>query len=749
MNTQRNLMIKKLLPVLFVSLFLAGCAEVGNLVWLDNNGNGIQDAGEPGLAGVEVSLFNPTSGDLVAEATTDSAGFYRVSPGAGVTSGDYYLGFSSPTGYVFTLKDQGSDDALDSDVDPANGTTQAYSISGYLDQVDAGLMIAPDENPPVPPNTVIGEITAPIGDRVWQDLNANGIQDQGEPGMAEVSVTLLDADGNLVAATTTDAGGSYVFDEQAVAAEYFLSFQLPAGFIFTLRDQGSNEDVDSDADPINGETSVFTLTDGGVNWLDAGLVPVQPEALGPDDFPAGYNPLTGQPMCDPEAANGTVVGISISMFPPDQTRPATGLQWAAWVTESWIGQGDTRLYALFYGCYPELDVDSVLGEQQGEAPPEPEEGQYVISDLVWYDSNANSMQDAGEPGVPGVQVELVLNGEVIATDITDGAGRYAFIVDPLFGFSYIERFTLPPQLQLGFHFVNRYVGDDDVDSNPDPATGLTDSFMLPESGDTLDTIDAGIRYSIRIEGIRSGRIVFEVLRKYFEGCTVIAGADPTVLEQMVVCAQASNPDPSDIGGAGIDVTKLKQIALDNVGLFGPPNLTGNLFNEEPPADCQPANSLTMFYNINNQTYWLYDPEAESFIRHQNTYHDTEFQEISVEALTGLPLHFENVIVMFAPHEVLNADGTIIDVSMESTTGPAKLLRNGLVCDIRWSTINGDYEQETGRTRPIRFTYADGTPFPLKPGQLFIHMVHTNADFFEPTPSSGDWRARWYTPEFEE
>ncbi|HEX9596445.1 MAG TPA: SdrD B-like domain-containing protein, partial [Anaerolineales bacterium] len=183
--------------------------------------------------------------------------------------------------------------------------------------------------------------------------------------------------------------------------------------------------------------------------------PDQPEVLGPDDFPAGYNPLTGQPLCDPQAADWGVVGISISQFPPQATRPATGLSWAAWVTEWWIGDGDTRLYVLYYGCYPEVDVDNVLGDQQGGNQTEPGEDEYLISDLVWYDSNSNAMQDPGEPGVPGVQAELILNGAVLATTTSDGAGKYAFIIEPEFGVSYQVRFTLPASLEQAFHFVGK------------------------------------------------------------------------------------------------------------------------------------------------------------------------------------------------------------------------------------------------------------------------------------------------------
>jgi hypothetical protein len=531
---------------------------------------------------------------------------------------------------------------------------------------------------------------AGAGNFVLLDENGSGIQGAGGPGAANVGVTLF---------TSADA---------------------------------------ADVDPTSGETA-------GLDSLDVGLVPDQPEPLGPDDFPAGTNPLTGQPLCEPEAVNWGVVGISISQFPPQATRPATGLSWAAWVTEWWIGDGDTRLYVLYYGCYPEVDVDNVLGDQQGGNQTEPGEDEYLISDLVWYDSNSNAMQDPGEPGVPGVQAELILNGAVLATTTSDGAGKYAFIIEPEFGVSYQVRFTLPASLEQAFHFVGKNQGGDELDSDADPATGLTDGFKLPDDVNLLATVDAGLNYSIRIAGVRSGRIVYEVVRKFFEGCTIIAGADPEVAAQMQICAQALTNDAGDIGAAGLDVTRLKDIAAESLGLYGPPNLTGNLFDPAPPESCAPAQSLNMFYNINNQTFWEYDAANAAYIRHQNTYLAPELQEVSTESLTGEPLAFENVIVFFTEHESLNSAGTLIDVHMESTLGRAKLLRDGLVCDIYWSTINGDYEQETGRARPIRFVYADGTPFPLKPGQLFIHMVHTNADFYEPDPGSGEWRARWYLP----
>ena len=48
-----------------------------------------------------------------------------------------------------------------------------------------------------------------IGDRVWQDLNGNGIQDLGEPGVAGVRITVTSAAGSAVGSGTSDENGAY------------------------------------------------------------------------------------------------------------------------------------------------------------------------------------------------------------------------------------------------------------------------------------------------------------------------------------------------------------------------------------------------------------------------------------------------------------------------------------------------------------------------------------------------------------
>ena len=58
---------------------------------------------------------------------------------------------------------------------------------------------------------VNAQTTASIGDFVWDDLNANGVRDAGEPGIDGVTANLLNSVGAKIATTTTASGGMYLF----------------------------------------------------------------------------------------------------------------------------------------------------------------------------------------------------------------------------------------------------------------------------------------------------------------------------------------------------------------------------------------------------------------------------------------------------------------------------------------------------------------------------------------------------------
>ena len=64
------------------------------------------------------------------------------------------------------------------------------------------------------------------GDKVWEDRNANGLQDAGESGLDGVTVRLYDASDTLVGATTTSGGGQYKFTG-LTSGTYSLEFLPP------------------------------------------------------------------------------------------------------------------------------------------------------------------------------------------------------------------------------------------------------------------------------------------------------------------------------------------------------------------------------------------------------------------------------------------------------------------------------------------------------------------------------------------
>jgi LPXTG-site transpeptidase (sortase) family protein len=235
-----------------VILGAPGTASIGDRVWNDANADGIQDITENGIDGVTVRLY-ASDGTLVSTTTTSGGGNYLF---AGLTPGDYYVEFVPPAGYFVSPQDQGADDTVDSDANPADGRTVITTlVAGENDLTwDAGLYRP-----------------ASIGSLVWNDLNADGIRDANEPGIDGVTVNLYSNDGTLIATTTTSGGGNYLFDGLA-PGDYYVEFIPLAGYVFSPQDQGGNDAADSDANPATRQTSVINLTAGetDLTWY-AGL----------------------------------------------------------------------------------------------------------------------------------------------------------------------------------------------------------------------------------------------------------------------------------------------------------------------------------------------------------------------------------------------------------------------------------------------------------------------------------------------
>jgi hypothetical protein len=109
---------------------------------------------------------------------------------------------------------------------------------------------------------------AKLGDRVWHDLNQNGIQNLGEPGLVGVQVILSVIEGNKILemdTTYTDSTGMYMFN--VPAGKYKLTFAKPnPDYAPTPWLRGSDRNVDSDMSPFTMMTEFITV-DTGVNRM--------------------------------------------------------------------------------------------------------------------------------------------------------------------------------------------------------------------------------------------------------------------------------------------------------------------------------------------------------------------------------------------------------------------------------------------------------------------------------------------------
>ena len=112
---------------------------------------------------------------------------------------------------------------------------------------------------------------ASIGDFVWTDENQDGVQDPKEIGLPNIVVNIYNVSGDLIDSTLTDQDGLYAF-YQLSPGEYYIEFITPTGYYYSPQDNGSNDSIDSDADPVSGKTITTILIPGEKDGLwDAGM----------------------------------------------------------------------------------------------------------------------------------------------------------------------------------------------------------------------------------------------------------------------------------------------------------------------------------------------------------------------------------------------------------------------------------------------------------------------------------------------
>ena len=212
-----------------------------------------------------------------------------------------------------------------------------------------------------------------IGNRVWRDLNNDGIRQNTEPGMDSMPVRLYVAADNTnisgapIASTFTDNQGYYRFDNLDVG-NYIVEVELPDNFLPSIVNGGDVDGNTSDTD----NNGVNTYYINNINYVRSLAI-----TLGPGN---------SEPIDETDLAPGD----------PAEPTPQTNL-------------------TVDFGVYQLL----------------------ALGDLVWNDANNNGVRDVSEQdttvfGIPGVSVELYnefdnpLTQAPLATSVTNPRGFYGF-----------------------------------------------------------------------------------------------------------------------------------------------------------------------------------------------------------------------------------------------------------------------------------------------------------------------------------
>jgi len=466
----------------------------------------------------------------------------------------------------------------------------------------------------------------------------------------------------------------------------------------------------------------------------------------PITFPVNINPLTGQAVNDPSLLKVPALLISISNFPAIG-RPQAGLSFAPFVYEIYITEGATRFLAVFYGEYPapEIPITRDCAVRNGVFV----QTQDIVGGRAWLDANGNNLRDTNERGVGGVCVNLYdLSSNPLQQTTTDSNGYYGFNVQPG---KYVVQFIKPS----GWNFAKQNAGDASTDSNADPATGLAeadvqssvlslDAGLIPSTDLTPTPNPSAYLPLAQVGPIRSGRLIYAYISDFFENsCLIYAFASEEVLVRLPQCHMVFHQVSG--GGYMMDIREMHEVAEDNLNKKGSDfDYASNIFSEEPPSGGAPATKLNVYIAYQNQSGWIYDPLYQSYLRYTDT---TEYSEAGIlhpdtDRLTGRQLHFENVIVLFAKHEVISP--TNLDIHLDQgLRGDAFLFRDGQMFKVKWSTRAADDRNKNRSTHPIIFLGADGEPFPLKPGHTWVLIVTPETTVDEKSPSV--WQLQFSFP----
>jgi serine-aspartate repeat-containing protein C/D/E len=371
---------------------------VSGVKFEDRNGNGIQDAGEPPLAGVEIRVTGDSG--VVFSTLTAPDGSFQI---CGLALGEgYKITEVVPFGYAQT--------------GPPDGTVahRVFTRGGaYFIEVCEGDLSGLAFGNQLLPNA--------IGGVKYEDLNANGRRDPGEPGLPGVTIRLTPAAGGSAQTATTDANGNFLFTSIS-PGNYVLTEVVPSGFTQTEPASANgaiNVTLASGGSSINNTfgnfRGVLTGTISGVKFLDVNGNGVR------DPGEPGRSGVSFVLMPCPSPCVPPPVATAVSGS--DGTFSFTGIPFGTYFLSESLPAGFKQTVPATKEVQVSLSVGQpsvtglIFGNQAVGAS---------ISGTKFNDANGNGVRDPGEAGMSGITIRLTPSSGAALTATTDASGNFSF-----------------------------------------------------------------------------------------------------------------------------------------------------------------------------------------------------------------------------------------------------------------------------------------------------------------------------------
>ncbi|MCK6576667.1 MAG: hypothetical protein L6Q98_01040 [Anaerolineae bacterium] len=444
--------------------------NIGNFVWDDLDQDGRQDAGEPGLSGVTVQLWNSTKTTLIDVDSTDANGIYTV---VAPTSGSYRVRVVLPSiNDQFSPKDlAGGDDTDDSDINPTGahtGFTDILSIASNvisISSIDAGIIKYRTPTPTRTPTPVN------FGNFVWDDLDQDGRQDAGEPGLSGVTVQLWNsAKSALLDTTVTNASGNYTLQSSG-PGNYRVRVVLPSiNDQFSPKDLAGGDDTDdSDINP-SGEDGGFTdiIAVGSnvisISSIDAGIIKFRTPTPTRTPTPINIGNFVWDDLDEDgfqDAGEPGIAGVTVQLWNSDKSVMLYETETSATGSYFVVAPipGNYRIRVIKPSSVDDFSPKDASGDNTKDSDFNPTGADAGYTDIfniasnvisitnidagiitadpvnvgskVWYDADGDGIQNGRESGLAGRRVRLrqFLFGRfyTVVSTTTDRFGNYTLV----------------------------------------------------------------------------------------------------------------------------------------------------------------------------------------------------------------------------------------------------------------------------------------------------------------------------------